>query len=127
VSAAADSLTDDLANVVSGLRTSSATRLSARLSGPIPTRAAAGRLLARTLAVAAQGIEDADLRMPPSWRTVPVLADLAVGDQVAVLAHDLITALSAPPDRVWTPHGLVALSELVRDVAATVAEVKRLL
>jgi hypothetical protein len=127
VSAAADSLTDDLASVVSGLRTSSAARLSARLSGPIATRADAGRLLARTLAVAAQGIEDAGLRMPPSWRTVPVLADLAVGDQVAVLAHDLLTASSAAPDRVWTPHGLVALPELMRDVAATVAEVKRLL
>ena len=119
-----------LARVVATLRTTSAARLAARLGGAVPTRADAGRLLARMLASAAQGIEDAAARSMPAWRTPPELPDLSVGDQVGVLAHDLVLAVMAAPDAgalVWTPDGRAPLDDVLRDVAATVAEVSRLL
>jgi hypothetical protein len=117
------SLAQDLDRVVTTLRTTPAGRLRARLPGPFSSRADAGRALARALAVAAQGIEDADQSAMPQWRTPPVLADLAVGDQVRVLGHDFLTVLPAAAKVVWTPAGRIPRAELVRDVEATVAEV----
>jgi hypothetical protein len=117
------SLAQDLDRVVTTLRTTPAGRLKARLAGPFTSRADAGRALARALAIAAQGIEDADQPAMPHWRTPPVLADLAVGDQVRVLGHDFLTALPGAAKVVWTPAGRVPRAELVRDVEATVAEV----
>jgi hypothetical protein len=128
-----DELDAALSRMVSALRTMPPGKLAARLSGPTPTRADAGRLLARTLALAAQAIEEADAATMPSWREVPMLPDLAVGDQVNVMLHDLRTALSgdslggAGPDEVWTPQGRVPLTEVLRDVETTTEEVRRLL
>jgi hypothetical protein len=117
------SLADDLDRVASTLRTTPAGRLRAHVSGPFASRADAGRALAGVLAIAAQGIEDADQPAMPQWRTLPVLADLAVGDQVRVLGHDFLLALPAAAKVVWTPDGRVPRAQLVRDVVAAVAEV----
>ena len=117
------SLAQDLDRIVATLRTTPAGRLKVRLAGPFRSRADAGRALARALAVAAQGIEDADQPAMPQWRTPPVLADLAVGDQVRVLGHDFLSTLPGAAKVVWTPAGRVPRAELVRDVEATVAEV----
>jgi hypothetical protein len=123
VAAVPASLAEDLAGVVKTLRTTSAGRLRARLSGPFQSRADAGRALARVLAIAAQGIEDADQPAMPQWRELPVLADLAVGDEVRVLAHDFLAVLPGAAGVVWTPAGRVPRAELVRDVVSSVAEV----
>jgi len=128
-----DGLDAALSRVVSALRTMPPGKLAARLSGPTPTRADAGRLLARTLAVAAQGIEEAGAAAMPSWREVPTLPDLAVGDQVNVMLHDLRAALSGDAfgvsvgDGVWTPQGRAPLTDVMRDVETTTEEVRRLL
>lgn len=117
----------ELDGIVTALRTMPAGRLGAPLSGPVPTRADAGRLLARVLAHAAQGIEQADSDELPRWRDVPRLPDLAVGDQVRVLAHDLTQALESAPAQVWAPDGQAPLSDVLHDVNATAREVRRLL
>jgi hypothetical protein len=114
--------------VVATARRLTAARLRAPLSGPVPTRADAARLLARVLATSAQGIEAAGAPEPPRWRTLPELPDLGVGDQLAVLAHDFRHAVAtATSALVWTPDGRVPLADVVRDVAATAAEVGRML
>ena len=123
VPAVPPSLAHDLDGIVKTLRTTPAGRLRARLSGSYHSRADAGRALARVLAIAAQGIEDADQPAMPQWREPPVLADLAVGDQVRVLAHDFLAVLPSAASVVWTPGGRVPRAELVRDVASAVAEV----
>ena len=123
VAAVPSSLAHDLDGVVKTLRTAPAGRLRARLLGPFHSRADAGRALARVLAIAAQGIEDADQPAMPGWREPPVLADLAVGDQVRVLAHDFLAVLPSAASVVWTPSGRVPRAELVRDVVSSVAEV----
>jgi hypothetical protein len=121
------SLADEIGRVVAKLRTTPAGRLGARVTGPFPSRAAAGRALALTLAVAAQGIEDAAAPVMPAWRTLPLLADLAVGDQVSVVAHDFLAALVVAPSVVWTPVGQAPVSDLLLEVTASVAEVARFL
>jgi hypothetical protein len=123
VAAVPPSLADDLARVVKTLRTTPAGRLRARLSGPFLSRADAGRALARVLAIAAQGIEDADDAAMPQWREPPELGDLAVGDQVRVLAHDFLAVLPSAAGVVWTPSGRATRAELVRDVVSSVTEV----
>jgi hypothetical protein len=123
VAAVPSSLAKDLDRVVKTLRTTPAGRLRARLPGPFASRADAGRALARVLATAAQGIEDADQSAMPAWREPPLLADLAVGDQVRVLAHDFLAVLPGAASVVWTQSGRVSCAELVRDVVSSVAEV----
>ena len=123
VPAVPPSLARDLDSIVKTLRTTPAGRLRARLSGPYQSRADAGRALARVLATAAQGIEDADRPAMPEWREPPVLADLAVGAQVRVLAHDFLAVVPSAASVVWTPGGRVPRAELVRDVVSSVAEV----
>jgi hypothetical protein len=80
---AVDRLADRFRSLpVSGLR--------ARVPG-FESRAAAGLALARTLAEAAQRLEAPD-REP---RRMPEAGVFAVGDQIAVAGHDLVTALAA--------------------------------
>ena len=58
-----------------------------RLTAPVPpfsSRAAAAREAARTLAVAAQGLEARRDGDEPVRRTPPTLSDVALADQVAV-------------------------------------------
>ena len=116
-----------LAAIVTALRTMSSGRISAPLTGPIKTRADAGRMLARALVVAAQGIEEAGSQTMPAWRRLPDVPDLVVGDQVNVVARDL--RLAADGFRgleVWTPDGRAQLVDVLTDVLATAREVRRL-
>ncbi len=117
----------DLDQVVLRLRNSSAARLRAPVSGPFATRAGAGRALGRLLAQATQGIEATAAVAPPAWRTLPTLPDLAVGDQVRVLAHDFVSVMPTSPSDVWGPDGRVSIDDVIRDVGATVTEVARYL
>jgi len=117
----------DLDGVVSRLRNSSAARLRAPVSGLFATRAGAGRALARLLAQATEGIEAAAAVAPPVWRTLPTLPDVAVGDQVRVLAHDFLAVLPTSPSAGWGPDGRVDIDDVIRDVTATVSEVARYL
>lgn len=67
-----------------------------RLNAPVPgypSRAAAGRELARMLAARAQRYEGA-----PQSRELPDAGPFAVGDQLAVAVHDLVAAAAARPD-----------------------------
>jgi hypothetical protein len=121
-------LAADVRRVADRLRTLS----EARLAAPVPphrSRAAGGRSVAQTLAVAAQGIEDRGLAEEPHWRSVPALSDLTVGDQVAVTGHDLLAALeaSAPDEEVWTPGTRRTAGEVVADATAQLAALRRLL
>ncbi|MGD9954489.1 MAG: hypothetical protein AB7O74_12000 [Candidatus Nanopelagicales bacterium] len=76
---------DQLGRTVDRLRSLSLDRLSAAYE-PEPTRADAGRSLAQRLADAAATLEGRDRR------TLPRLADAAVGDMVAVCGRDLLVA-----------------------------------
>jgi hypothetical protein len=126
-----------LRRIATALRTMSPGKLAMPLPGPTPTRADAGRMLARTLLIAAQGIEDAEAPTIPTWRALPEVADLVVGDQVNVLAHDFERAVAArlvagdesasAKAEVWTRDGRAPLADVVRDVSATADEVRRLL
>jgi hypothetical protein len=122
-----DRLAARLEATTSAVRRMPRSRLAAALPAPWGTRAQAARILARTLALAAQGIEEADRRDPPQWRALPMLPDTGVGDQLAVLAHDLLVAVREAPPQVWTPDGRAPLADVVSDVAATLDEVARLL
>ncbi len=112
-----------LARIVVALRTTQLSRLRASVTGQFGSRADAGRALAAALATAAQGIDEADAAIEPAWRRLPVLPDLAVGDQVAVTAHDLLSLMTAAPDTVWTPSGRASLSSVLADVRAMVGAV----
>jgi hypothetical protein len=124
------SLPDDLERVAGLLRHATSTRLRAPLAGPYASRAQAARTLAQALATATQGIEDGDQPGGPDWRTIPHLDDLAVGDQVRLLAHDLLAVLPTSPELVWVPElpaVRVPAVELVRSISALVADVDSLL
>jgi hypothetical protein len=112
-----EELSADVRRVSDRLRSLSATRLagppgpSADGGPPFVSRAQAGRAAAAELARAATALEAAsgrpDLGLPAQPRPVPelpVLSDLAVGDQVAVTGHDLLAALDlvGPDAPVWT-------------------------
>jgi hypothetical protein len=47
-------------------------------------------------------------------RPLPDLADTALGDQVAVLGHDLVAALEQRPDPLLLAHAHACLAELRR-------------
>jgi hypothetical protein len=79
-------------------------------------RVGAARALARDLATAVQGIEQAESAAPPTWRMLPDVPDLVVGDQLAVLAHDFSLAMPEAPEQVWTPHGRAPLSDVLGDL-----------
>jgi hypothetical protein len=123
VPAVAAELQAQLARIVGALRTTPRQRLRAASLGRFASRVDAGRALAVVLATTAQGIEEASTASMPSWRALPLLPDLAVGDQVAVTASDFVRAVAAAPVTVWTPSGRVELAEAVREVRALVAEV----
>jgi len=136
-----DELTADVRRVVERLRTLSPAQLAAP-APPHPSRAAGGRAVAQALATAAQGIEDRMSPGEPHWRTLPELADLAVGDQVAVTGHDLLALLLAttfpgdhavvgvvvaPEETVWAPGARRTAEDVVTDAAAQLAALRRAL
>ena len=134
-----EELAADVRRVSDRLRSLSATRLA---SPPGPStdqgpdydsRAQAGRAAAAELAGAAAALEAAaggpgDGHPPRAQQVpdLPVLSDLAVGDQVAVTGHDLLAALHlvGPAVPVWTSgserqpaeHAVRAAWRVLRDV-----------
>jgi hypothetical protein len=136
-----EDLAADVRRVVERLRTLSQAQLAAP-APPHPSRAAGARAVAQDLATAAQGIEDRASPDEPRWRTLPELADLAVGDQVAVTGHDLLALLRTPrspgdhavvgslvdpAETVWAPGSRRTAGEVVADAAARLATLRRLL
>ena len=121
-------LARDIARVSDRLRGLSQARLAA-IAPPHASRAGAARATAQTLADAAAGLEAGRAPAEPPWRTLPELDDLAVGDQVAVTGHDLVTAAqgAAPDDAVWARHGRRTAHELLADTAEAVAALRGLL
>jgi len=136
-----EDLAADVRRVSDRLRNLSATRLA---SAPAPppeggppyvTRAQAGRAAAAELARAATALEAGsgrpDLGHPTQPRQLPdlpVLSDLAVGDQVAVTGHDLLAAMDAvsPATTVWTSSYENPTAErAVRAAARVLADVRR--
>ncbi|HET9946036.1 MAG TPA: hypothetical protein VFR56_10310 [Actinomycetes bacterium] len=141
-----EGLAADVRRVSDRLRSMSATRLA---SPPGPSadpadqgpayvsRAQAGRAAAAELARVATALEAQAARPgpadpPPSHPRqvpdLPVLSDLAVGDQVAVTGHDLLAALDAVPPGtpVWTSTDENPTAEqAVRQAARVLADVRR--
>jgi hypothetical protein len=99
----------DLRRTVQRLRTLGLTRLAASFE-PEPTRADAARGVAQRLADAA-----ADLEGRPR-RTVPRLANGAVGDQVAVCGHDLLAAVADGGDVAGVEGVVVAAADDLLDL-----------
>lgn len=100
-----------------------------RLRRPLPsygTVVDAGRRLAVALADADVGVEDRGSDGPPAWRTVPDLAVTAVGDQIAVIGHDLVTALEriAPDEQVWTRTGRACAGGVAAELYRLAHEIK---
>lgn len=100
-------------------------RLRRPLSG-YGTVADAGRQLATALADAAGGVEHRRSDAAPAWRAVPEPAVTAVGDQVAVIGHDLVVALEAvrPDEQVWTRSGRARADEVAAEVYRLVHDTK---
>ena len=101
----------DLRRTVDRLRTLGLARLGASFA-PEPTRADAARGVAQRLADAV-----ADLEGGPR-RTLPRLADAAVGDQVAVCGHDLLAALASG-------HGVTDVEAVVLAAADDLLDLRR--
>lgn len=90
---------EQLGRTVDRLRGLSLDRLGAAYE-PEPTRADAGRALAQRLADAARELEGGPRR------TLPRLADAAVGDMVAVCGRDVVEAAAGRPDSAPLLDGL---------------------
>jgi hypothetical protein len=122
-----------LSRVIDTVRRMPPGRLRAALAhsgagGEVATRAGAARALARALAIAAQGVEAAGSVTPPVWHDLPDVPDLVVGDQLAVLAHDLRLALAdGAPAEVWTPSGRAPLSDVLAELFAVSAKTRSVL
>lgn len=83
-----DALATQLGRVAERLRTLSLARLQAPVPG-WPSRAVAARAVAQRCADVTAAIEGR------AARPLPVLSDLAVGDQVSVCAGDLVRAVGS--------------------------------
>jgi hypothetical protein len=122
-------LREGLARIIAALRTAPRHRLRATCEGRFASRLDAGRALATALAIATQGIAEEGAASMPAWRSLPVLPEQAIGDQVAVTAHDYLAAVDVSRGRgdaamlVWTPTGRATLEQLHGEVAALLADV----
>jgi len=123
-----DELAADVRRVADRLRGLS----QAQLSAPVPphaSRAEVARAAAQQLAEAAEGIAERGAAVEPSWRALPVLSDLAVGDQLAVAGHDLVAEVAgcAPDADVWARGSRRTARDAVTTAADTLAATRRLL
>lgn len=91
-----------------------------KLLGRLPDgrlRAVAGHGLADEFARAAQGIAERSSAVPPLWREVPFIGPFVVGDQLTVMAYELVAALEGlarEDEQVWSaPAGRMAANELL--------------
>ncbi|MEZ5115270.1 MAG: hypothetical protein R2737_03275 [Candidatus Nanopelagicales bacterium] len=98
-------LAREVARVADRLRGMPLARLAAALP-PYESRALAARALAQRLADAAEALEAAAAGRPARAREVPVLADAAAADLVAVTGTDLVVAAGRADDE--TVRGVLA-------------------
>jgi hypothetical protein len=119
-------LAGDVDRLADRLRNLSQARLSAA-APPHATRAAAARAAAQTLADAAAGLEARQDTTGPTWRTLPDLGDFAVGDQLAVIGHDLLAAaqITGPDDDAWSHHGRRTAHEVLAEAADALTTLRR--
>ncbi|KWW99133.1 hypothetical protein LI90_767 [Carbonactinospora thermoautotrophica] len=96
---------DDLEKLAAEIRRVSGRLRSMPLARLTDDRVSAVRRVIQLLAELAQGAEERAADGPPRWRTVPALGRHALGDQLAVVGHDLVAALRElrPSDQVWLP------------------------
>ena len=101
-----EALATELTRVAEAFRRMPHSKFALRLE-PYGDRAQAGFWLATQLTLLAQGIESWDSPRPPVWRELPVLGVFALGDQIAVVGNDLLSAYRALKDPretlVWIP------------------------
>lgn len=115
-------LAEALARVIDTVRRMAPGRL--RSGG----RVDAARALANALATTVQGIEQARSPARPAWRDLPDVPDLVVGDQLAVLAHDLQLAVAAgTPAEVWTPAGRAPLTDVLAELLSVITKTNAVL
>lgn len=96
--ATADSVSVRLETVLTRLSAHFRGMPESKLLGRLPdgrSRAAAGHELAGRVALAAQGVEDRGLPVPPTWRRLPFEGPFVVGDQIGVTGHDLLVACAS--------------------------------
>ena len=112
-------LLDECDRPADRLRSLSDVRLARELT-PGVTGAGAGLLVAQRLADLGAGVELRDRTSPPPLRTVPQVADFAVGDVVAVTGHDLVAAAAPLPPQttIWLDAARADLAAAVADGAA---------
>jgi hypothetical protein len=103
--------TDSLTQAVARLAAMYRALPESKLLGRLPdgrSRAEAGYRLAALLATFGQGVEERARDVPPAWRLLPFDGHFVVGDQIAVVGHDLaagIEGLTDLDELVWTPEG----------------------
>ena len=112
-------LLDECDRLADRLRSLSDVRLARDLT-PGVTAAAAGLVVAQRLADLGAGVELRGSAWPPPLRTVPQVADFAVGDVVAVTGHDLVAAaaLLSPQTTVWLDAARADLAVALADGTA---------
>jgi hypothetical protein len=127
-----DELAADVRRVSERLRTLSATRLAAPPAPPpdggpdYPSRAAAARAAAQLMADTAAALEAAAMGTEPDRHVLPVLPDIAVGDQVAVTGHDLLAALDLlDPTAAVRAHRPFPVEQAVGGASRALADVRR--
>jgi hypothetical protein len=130
----AEELAADVRRVADRLRTLSAARLAGPPAPsedgmpPYRSRAQAARGAAQAMADAAAALESAPAGGWVERRPLPELADLAVGEQVAVTGHDLLAALAlvSPDEQVWFGSDDPAPARLgVEQAARLLADLRR--
>lgn len=127
-------LADHLTWLVTRTRRMTDTKLAGRPGGHAASRADLVRVLLQQLADAEVGLARRHEPAEPTWITVPRLRDLAVGDQLAVLAHDLLDAVSEVTERdnpeaptLWTRGGRRRLAEVMSGLAGEAGRLRELL
>jgi hypothetical protein len=128
---AADALEAELTRLSEGYRRLPHSKFALRLE-PYGDRAQAGYWLATQLTRVAQGIESWDSPRPPAWRDLPTLGVFAVGDQIAVVGNDLLSAYRALKDPretlIWTPgEGRVPAEKAMAAVLESTTALRRAL
>jgi hypothetical protein len=115
-----DAVQADVRRVADRLRTAPAQR--------VERAAPQARAVLQQLADLAAGTDARAADVPPRWREVPALPDIALGDQLDVLGSDLVSVLgplSAEPDpQVWTRSGRAPLSVLLAQVTDALAALR---
>jgi hypothetical protein len=126
-----EALADELRRVTDLFRRMPHSKFQQKLE-PYGDRSSAGAWLASQLAALAQGTEEWDSPEAPRWRRMPDVGAFALGDQIAVVGHDLLAAFDALPEmnetQVWTPgDGRVPAEKALAAVLESTAALRRVL